>query len=325
MQGQINNINAQQFRVREELDALYYEVIHNLVLEVTRLGIETKNLKMRLESLTSRMDFDERRARALEGVVQYKPGTGPSREPRARRRRADFSETQQRHQPQSPPPSRRNRARRSRRQPSPPHRAARSRCQRRGPRSAEAARGRSRQHGPTRAGRRRRGRRGGRGRAQEPAPPPAPGRRRRPANGTPLVERPHRHGDLDGARRGARRLTILTIRFRRLRTPATTKGRTVRAVKLAIVVQRYGADINGGAELHARYVAEHLARHAQVDGAHDLRARLRHLARRISCRRRAHQRRAGASLPCGPRARRQDVSRGGPITCSSTSTPIWTS
>jgi glycosyltransferase involved in cell wall biosynthesis len=36
-------------------------------------------------------------------------------------------------------------------------------------------------------------------------------------------------------------------------------------VKLAVVVQRYGADINGGAELHARYVAEHLARHAQVE------------------------------------------------------------
>ncbi|MSO55744.1 MAG: glycosyltransferase family 1 protein [Acidobacteria bacterium] len=35
-------------------------------------------------------------------------------------------------------------------------------------------------------------------------------------------------------------------------------------MKLAIVVQRYGADINGGAELHARYIAEHLARHAQV-------------------------------------------------------------
>ena len=35
-------------------------------------------------------------------------------------------------------------------------------------------------------------------------------------------------------------------------------------MKLAIVVQRYGADINGGAELHARYVAEHLARHAEV-------------------------------------------------------------
>lgn len=36
-------------------------------------------------------------------------------------------------------------------------------------------------------------------------------------------------------------------------------------MKVAIVVQRYGADINGGAELHARYVAEHLARHVQVE------------------------------------------------------------
>jgi glycosyltransferase involved in cell wall biosynthesis len=36
-------------------------------------------------------------------------------------------------------------------------------------------------------------------------------------------------------------------------------------VKVAIVVQRYGADINGGAEQHARYVAEHLARHVQVE------------------------------------------------------------
>ena len=36
-------------------------------------------------------------------------------------------------------------------------------------------------------------------------------------------------------------------------------------MKVAIVVQRYGADINGGAEQHARYVAEHLARHVQVE------------------------------------------------------------
>jgi glycosyltransferase involved in cell wall biosynthesis len=36
-------------------------------------------------------------------------------------------------------------------------------------------------------------------------------------------------------------------------------------VKVAVVVQRYGADINGGAELHARYVAEHLARHVDVE------------------------------------------------------------
>jgi glycosyltransferase involved in cell wall biosynthesis len=36
-------------------------------------------------------------------------------------------------------------------------------------------------------------------------------------------------------------------------------------VKIAVVVQRYGQSINGGAELHARYIAEHLARHAQIE------------------------------------------------------------
>jgi glycosyltransferase involved in cell wall biosynthesis len=36
-------------------------------------------------------------------------------------------------------------------------------------------------------------------------------------------------------------------------------------VNLAIVVQRYGQAINGGAELHARYIAEHLTKHANVE------------------------------------------------------------
>ena len=65
-----SKLNAQQ----AALEPLYYEVIHNLVLETTRLGIEVRNLKMRVESMSSRLDFDERRARALEGVVQYRPG-----------------------------------------------------------------------------------------------------------------------------------------------------------------------------------------------------------------------------------------------------------
>src|SRR5262249_13291520 len=43
------------------------------------------------------------------------------------------------------------------------------------------------------------------------------------------------------------------------------RRRGTRSVKLAVVVQRYGADINGGAELHARYIAERLARHAEVE------------------------------------------------------------
>ena len=70
-------LNAQQ----AALEPLYYEVIHNLVVETTRLGIEVKNLKMRLESMSSRLDFDERRARALEGVVQYRAGAVPPLQP----------------------------------------------------------------------------------------------------------------------------------------------------------------------------------------------------------------------------------------------------
>jgi hypothetical protein len=57
---------------RHAFDQLYYEVVHNLVTETTRLSIEVKNLKMRVESLTSRLEFNERRARALESVVVYR-------------------------------------------------------------------------------------------------------------------------------------------------------------------------------------------------------------------------------------------------------------
>ena len=47
--------------------------------------------------------------------------------------------------------------------------------------------------------------------------------------------------------------------------PGAPAFRQRRSVKVAVVVQRYGADINGGAEQHARYVAEHLAKHVQVE------------------------------------------------------------
>jgi hypothetical protein len=79
-QSAINAYNREQF---DRTAALNYEVMHNLVLELTRLSIEVKNLKMRVESVSGRLDFGDRRARALESVVQYRPGAGPGTEPAA--------------------------------------------------------------------------------------------------------------------------------------------------------------------------------------------------------------------------------------------------
>jgi hypothetical protein len=112
-QSTLNRLYEQEFhqlraksQQRDEVDVLYYELVHNLVLELTRVGIENRNLKMRLESLSSRMDFDERRARALETVVQYRAGSGPSREPQQPRPRPpqDDRPSQQQSVTPLPPP-----------------------------------------------------------------------------------------------------------------------------------------------------------------------------------------------------------------------------
>ena len=78
LQSRMNDDFHKRIRQREETDPLFYEVIHNLVVEITRLGIEVQNLKMRVESFSSRLDFDERRSRSLETVVQYKRPVGPA-------------------------------------------------------------------------------------------------------------------------------------------------------------------------------------------------------------------------------------------------------
>lgn len=80
--SQLNTMIGKREAARDQFDQLHYEVMHNLVLETTRMGIEIKNMKMRVESLTSRLEFNERRARALESVVVYRPASeGPIDEP----------------------------------------------------------------------------------------------------------------------------------------------------------------------------------------------------------------------------------------------------
>ncbi|MEO5742263.1 MAG: hypothetical protein ABIS29_16880 [Vicinamibacterales bacterium] len=168
-QTKINALYEQEFYLlreksqqRDEVDVLYYELVHNLVLELTRVGIENRNLKMRLESLSSRMDFDERRARALETVVQYRPGSGPSREPQQARARPQQEERQSPQPRPAPPPA-----------PAPEPAEAQSPQADGGPAdpAGESTTARRRR-------RRRRGRRGGRGRT--------PGEGMTAADGTPI-------------------------------------------------------------------------------------------------------------------------------------------
>ena len=82
--------HAEDLTRRTEMDVLTYEVMNNLVVEMTRLSIEMKNHKMRVESVAARLDFDERRARALEETVQRQTrsdSSGGSSEGSGERRR----------------------------------------------------------------------------------------------------------------------------------------------------------------------------------------------------------------------------------------------
>jgi hypothetical protein len=88
IQSRLNTINGERESAHWATEQLFYELLHNLVVETTRTAIEVKNLKMRVESISSRLEFNERRARALEGVVVYKapeteerPAQRPSSQP----------------------------------------------------------------------------------------------------------------------------------------------------------------------------------------------------------------------------------------------------
>ena len=64
---------AERERTQAEWNALHYTVLQRLVTEVSRVSIEMQSLALRLESLTTRADFTERRIRGLEAPPAAPP------------------------------------------------------------------------------------------------------------------------------------------------------------------------------------------------------------------------------------------------------------
>lgn len=72
-QARLNQATAQREAERErrqaEWNALHYEILQRLVLEVSRTSLEAQQLTLRIEALSAKVDFAERRARSIEGTL----------------------------------------------------------------------------------------------------------------------------------------------------------------------------------------------------------------------------------------------------------------
>jgi hypothetical protein len=72
-QVKLNQAAAQREAERErrqaEWNALHYEILQRLVLEVSRTSLEAQQLSLRVEALSAKVDFAERRARSIEGTL----------------------------------------------------------------------------------------------------------------------------------------------------------------------------------------------------------------------------------------------------------------
>jgi hypothetical protein len=72
-QAKLNAMYADREAKRDAMrlagDQLHYQILHNLLIEMTRATVEVKNLRMRVESIGSRLEFNERRTRGLESAA----------------------------------------------------------------------------------------------------------------------------------------------------------------------------------------------------------------------------------------------------------------
>jgi hypothetical protein len=61
--------DAERDRRQTEWNALHYEILQRLVLEIARTSIEAQHLSMRVEALSAKVEFAERRARTIESTL----------------------------------------------------------------------------------------------------------------------------------------------------------------------------------------------------------------------------------------------------------------
>jgi hypothetical protein len=61
--------DAERERRQAEWNALHYEILQRLVLEISRTSLEGQGLSMRVESLAAKVDFNERRVRGVENAI----------------------------------------------------------------------------------------------------------------------------------------------------------------------------------------------------------------------------------------------------------------
>jgi len=60
--------DAERDRRQAEWNALHYQILQRLVMEVSRVSIEAQSQALRVESLAGKIDFNERRVRSMEGT-----------------------------------------------------------------------------------------------------------------------------------------------------------------------------------------------------------------------------------------------------------------
>jgi len=64
---------AERDRRQAEWNALHYEILQRLALDVSRASVEWQSLSLRVESLGGKVDFNERRVRSMEGAPARPP------------------------------------------------------------------------------------------------------------------------------------------------------------------------------------------------------------------------------------------------------------